>query len=325
MRAWLLEKDPRIVRRKALWRAVSSHSGNRSKGLRAVERSAERDRARPRVMRPLQVKKPKRESQRRRRWDQGLRHLTSRLIQPRERHEGVEQVDVRHPAPHVGVVKPSDPLQWLPYLLGWQDRACGQMGLLPGLGGHRGPLLQAIWHHTGGSAQHSTRAPVCAGALMSVPEDPTYTWINTTRAAAISDRTTPDSAPRRSRLLVLDRCTGAVSHRRFGDIVDLLVPGDRLVVNESRVLALCPTPVVEWRCSCYARVPRTRLPGSAWPGRRAKGRRPASWFGASRGSRWSSWGPGGPGAKRVRVEASIPLRRLHRKYVPLPLHPAAGR
>ena len=26
------------------------------------------------------------------------------------------------------------------------------------------------------------------------------------------NRTTPDSAPRRSRLLVLDRCTGAVSH-----------------------------------------------------------------------------------------------------------------
>jgi S-adenosylmethionine:tRNA ribosyltransferase-isomerase len=40
-----------------------------------------------------------------------------------------------------------------------------------------------------------------------------------------------------SRLLVLDRLTGAMEHRHFHDILDYLVPGDLLVANESRVLA----------------------------------------------------------------------------------------
>jgi S-adenosylmethionine:tRNA ribosyltransferase-isomerase len=39
-----------------------------------------------------------------------------------------------------------------------------------------------------------------------------------------------------SRLLVLDRETGAIEHRHFSDILDYLVPGDLLVANESRVL-----------------------------------------------------------------------------------------
>ena len=39
-----------------------------------------------------------------------------------------------------------------------------------------------------------------------------------------------------SRLLVLDRQTGAVSHRHFYDIIDYLKPGDCLVMNDSRVL-----------------------------------------------------------------------------------------
>jgi S-adenosylmethionine:tRNA ribosyltransferase-isomerase len=38
-----------------------------------------------------------------------------------------------------------------------------------------------------------------------------------------------------SRLLVLDRATGAVSHRAFSDLPDLLRPGDLLVANRSRV------------------------------------------------------------------------------------------
>jgi S-adenosylmethionine:tRNA ribosyltransferase-isomerase len=40
-----------------------------------------------------------------------------------------------------------------------------------------------------------------------------------------------------SRLLVLDRETGAMEHRHFRDILDYLAPGDLLVANESRVLA----------------------------------------------------------------------------------------
>ncbi len=39
-----------------------------------------------------------------------------------------------------------------------------------------------------------------------------------------------------SKLLVLDRASGALSHRRFQDLPDLLTPGDLLVVNRSRVL-----------------------------------------------------------------------------------------
>ena len=39
-----------------------------------------------------------------------------------------------------------------------------------------------------------------------------------------------------SRLLVLDRATGQVSHKHFYDIIDFLRPGDCLVMNDSRVL-----------------------------------------------------------------------------------------
>lgn len=38
-----------------------------------------------------------------------------------------------------------------------------------------------------------------------------------------------------SRLLVLERATGTLRHRQFADIVDLIQPGDLLVVNETRV------------------------------------------------------------------------------------------
>ena len=39
-----------------------------------------------------------------------------------------------------------------------------------------------------------------------------------------------------SQLLVLDRCTGAVKHQHFYDVIDYLQPGDCLVMNDSRVL-----------------------------------------------------------------------------------------
>ncbi len=39
-----------------------------------------------------------------------------------------------------------------------------------------------------------------------------------------------------SRLLVMDKETGAISHRHFYDILDYLNPGDCLVMNDSRVL-----------------------------------------------------------------------------------------
>ncbi|HLA63670.1 MAG TPA: tRNA preQ1(34) S-adenosylmethionine ribosyltransferase-isomerase QueA [Rhodothermales bacterium] len=40
----------------------------------------------------------------------------------------------------------------------------------------------------------------------------------------------------RSRLLVLDRATGALADRTFADLPDLLAPGDLLVVNDARVI-----------------------------------------------------------------------------------------
>ncbi len=54
--------------------------------------------------------------------------------------------------------------------------------------------------------------------------------------AAIARRPLPDRD--RARLLVLDRATGDVSHHRVGDLPDLLRPGDRLVLNDSRVGAV---------------------------------------------------------------------------------------
>ena len=39
-----------------------------------------------------------------------------------------------------------------------------------------------------------------------------------------------------ARLLVLDRATGALAHRRFRDVAEFLRPGDLLVFNETRVL-----------------------------------------------------------------------------------------
>ncbi len=46
---------------------------------------------------------------------------------------------------------------------------------------------------------------------------------------------TPPPVRDRSRLLVLDRSTGGVSHCVFSDISDLLRPGDLLVLNDTRV------------------------------------------------------------------------------------------
>ena len=39
-----------------------------------------------------------------------------------------------------------------------------------------------------------------------------------------------------SRLMVLSRSTGEITHKHFYDIIDYLNPGDCLVLNDSRVL-----------------------------------------------------------------------------------------
>jgi S-adenosylmethionine:tRNA ribosyltransferase-isomerase len=53
-----------------------------------------------------------------------------------------------------------------------------------------------------------------------------------------SDRIAQVPADRRdlSRLMVVDRATGEITHRRFVDIAELMAPGDALAVNTTRVL-----------------------------------------------------------------------------------------
>jgi S-adenosylmethionine:tRNA ribosyltransferase-isomerase len=45
----------------------------------------------------------------------------------------------------------------------------------------------------------------------------------------------PEQRRDRSRLLVLDRATGAIQHRHFADLVELVPPGDVMVLNQTRV------------------------------------------------------------------------------------------
>ena len=47
---------------------------------------------------------------------------------------------------------------------------------------------------------------------------------------------TPAEKRDMSRLMVLDRTSGAVSHRHFHDIIEYLKPGDALVLNDSKVI-----------------------------------------------------------------------------------------
>ena len=66
-----------------------------------------------------------------------------------------------------------------------------------------------------------------------------------------------------ARLLVLDRRTGEVAHRRFGELPDLLAPDDLVVLNEARVI---PAAFTARRASgariegCFLRV----LEGGEW-------------------------------------------------------------
>lgn len=50
-----------------------------------------------------------------------------------------------------------------------------------------------------------------------------------------------------SRLMTLDRVSGATGHHHFYDLPDYLNPGDCLILNNSRVL-----PAVWWDSGCPA-------------------------------------------------------------------------
>ncbi|MEG2249065.1 MAG: S-adenosylmethionine:tRNA ribosyltransferase-isomerase, partial [Akkermansia sp.] len=51
----------------------------------------------------------------------------------------------------------------------------------------------------------------------------------------IADRPLPDRSA--SRMLVIHRDTGAIEHRHFSDLPEYIVPGDHLVLNNTRVVA----------------------------------------------------------------------------------------
>ncbi|HMA40433.1 MAG TPA: S-adenosylmethionine:tRNA ribosyltransferase-isomerase, partial [Gemmatimonadales bacterium] len=53
-------------------------------------------------------------------------------------------------------------------------------------------------------------------------------------AELIAQEPLPDRGA--SRLLVLDRSSGTVTHRRFADLPDFVAPADVLVLNASRVI-----------------------------------------------------------------------------------------
>jgi len=87
----------------------------------------------------------------------------------------------------------------------------------------------------------------------------------------------PSEVRDRSRLLVLDRRTGATQHRVFLDLPDLLRPGDCLVINDTRVLparllgaapgggrveVLLLSPVAGDEWECLAKPGRRCPPGS---------------------------------------------------------------
>jgi S-adenosylmethionine:tRNA ribosyltransferase-isomerase len=65
------------------------------------------------------------------------------------------------------------------------------------------------------------------------PELPTSAFDYDLPPALIAQH--PTAQRDESRLMVLDRATGAIEHRRFSDIVEYIPAGDALVLNETRV------------------------------------------------------------------------------------------
>ena len=78
-----------------------------------------------------------------------------------------------------------------------------------------------------------------------------------------------------SRLMVVDRATGAVEHKHFYDIVDYLEPGDWLVLNNSKVLPARLYGVKEGTGAKIEFLLTKRIKGDTWetmvrPGKRLK-------------------------------------------------------
>ena len=132
----------------------------------------------------------------------------------------------------------------------------------------------------------------------------------------------PLAARDASRLLVLDRVTGALAHRAFADLPDLLRPGDLLVANRSRVF---PARLIGRRAGGgEAEVLLVRrLDADSWsalvrPGRRL---RPGAVIDVAPGFAVEVGEPEAPPLRRVRLllnglDADAALER--HGHVPLP-------
>jgi len=80
-----------------------------------------------------------------------------------------------------------------------------------------------------------------------------------------------------ARLLILDRATGEIEHRRVGDVADLLKPDDLIVVNDSRVI---PARLLGRRdpsggsveCLLLSRLDETRWDALVHPGQKLRER-----------------------------------------------------
>jgi len=139
-------------------------------------------------------------------------------------------------------------------------------------------------------------------------------------ADRIAQEPLPDRAS--SRLLILNRATGAISHRHFSDIADLIPPGDVLVLNTSRVI---PARLHGKRNSGQAaEILLVRaLPDGTWlamghPGGKLKpGRRVA--FGDD--SALEIVEVLGGGLRRVRFNGALDAQATVAKYGEVPLPP----
>jgi S-adenosylmethionine:tRNA ribosyltransferase-isomerase len=131
-----------------------------------------------------------------------------------------------------------------------------------------------------------------------------------------------------SRLLVLDRGSGAREDRRFGELVELLRPGDCLVANRSRVI---PARILGVAVQGGGPVELLLLrpvggdqwEAMVWPGRRCRlGARLELAGGAARAR---VVGEGREGTRVVAIEGPWPVRELLERHGLPPLPPYIAR
>jgi len=125
-----------------------------------------------------------------------------------------------------------------------------------------------------------------------------------------------------SRLLVLDRATGAITHRRFADLPNLVAPADVLVLNASRVIPARLRGTREHGATAELLLVREETDGS-WlalghPGGKLKpGRRVR--FGPD--SEVEILAVLGGGLRRIRFVGSLDARGTLARYGEVPLPP----